>query len=155
MEKEWIMEKTTKIFKMIREKTREEDLQAFVSEYNSAFSRRVNEIVFNMNKPIMERIFKVFNFRIQLNDEEKIKELLLIENKYLRSEGFAYCPCKIEHIAENICPCVTCIEEINENGHCHCRMFIKKEENNLLIASTVSVLFFLILLGSLILASIF
>jgi len=37
--------------------------------------------------------------------------------------GDAYCPCKIEKIPENICPCQSHIADIKKDGHCRCRLF--------------------------------
>ena len=33
-----------------------------------------------------------------------------------------YCPCRVQKVSENICPCV----EFLETGHCRCQLFIKK-----------------------------
>lgn len=44
-----------------------------------------------------------------------IKALARNHEKY----GAAYCPCKIEHIPENICPC----NDYTSTGNCHCGLY--------------------------------
>lgn len=39
--------------------------------------------------------------------------------------GARYCPCKLDLVASNVCPCV----ELRTTGHCHCGLFIKEEVN--------------------------
>lgn len=46
-----------------------------------------------------------------------VKGLNRNEGKY----GKRYCPCKIDKIATNVCPC----KEYRETGFCHCGLFIK------------------------------
>ena len=68
----------------------------------------------------------------RLNPDEQIVKRLIssflsIEEKY----GFKYCPCrrltkdrkKDEKI---ICPCIYHKKEIQEQGHCHCFLFVEK-----------------------------
>lgn len=67
----------------------------------------------------------------KLNPEKKtveavIKGLLEREKKF----GFRYCPCRrvtgeAEEDKKIICPCVFHREEIEKDGHCLCRLFIK------------------------------
>ncbi|MCK4651109.1 hypothetical protein KAT08_02940 [Candidatus Babeliales bacterium] len=67
----------------------------------------------------------------RLNPNKKIKETLIIqlikrENKF----GKKYCPCRRISGNEiidkkNICPCIYHKKEIEEQGHCHCFLFIK------------------------------
>lgn len=53
--------------------------------------------------------------KFKLTDNEKLLEVL--------REGFkkkgGYCPCKVEEIDENICPC----DEFINEGKCHCGLF--------------------------------
>lgn len=35
-----------------------------------------------------------------------------------------HCPCKIQKIEENLCPC----DEFIETKHCHCKLWVKIEE---------------------------
>lgn len=39
--------------------------------------------------------------------------------------GFPYCPCTSEKNSDNICPCKYHMDEIVNNGRCHCNLFIK------------------------------
>ncbi len=68
----------------------------------------------------------------QLNPDKQVvkrlaSNLLNIEEKY----GFKYCPCRRltkdkKKDKKIICPCVYHKKEINEQGHCHCFLFVKK-----------------------------
>jgi len=76
-----------------------------------------------------EEYAKKNNF--SLNSDRKIaegiiKSLLEREKKF----GFRYCPCR--KISDNpeedkkiICPCYFHLSEIERNGHCLCRLFVK------------------------------
>jgi len=35
------------------------------------------------------------------------------------------CPCRVEN---HQCPCVYHLKEIEDKGHCHCNLFIKKSD---------------------------
>lgn len=61
-------------------------------------------------------------------DEEELEMVLdgLVQNK--REHGRQYCPCRLvtgdeEKDQPKICPCEWHEEEIEEDGHCHCRLF--------------------------------
>lgn len=56
------------------------------------------------------------NFRV-------VQAILKSQNKFHEKEGEYYCPCKKEHVPENICPCVNSQNEIDADGHCHCKLF--------------------------------
>jgi len=61
-----------------------------------------------------------------LNPNPQIIEVLLAkENKNKIQFGEFYCPCKIQHIKQNICPCKDAQKEIDETGHCHCNLFVR------------------------------
>lgn len=106
-----------------------EDCQKFVDVYNTIFDEGKNEFVYKIqlgdNSRIIERTYKVRKFKIKLNEEKKLNVLLKGENKFIREEGAPYCPCKLQHIDENICPCEECLDEAEELGHCHCLMYVK------------------------------
>ncbi len=105
-----------------------EDCQKYVDVYNTAFNEEKKEFKFNIqleNGRIIERIFKVRNFKIKLNEEKKVYALLKGQNHFIGEEGAPYCPCKLQHIDENICPCEECLDEAEELGHCHCQMYVK------------------------------
>ena len=60
--------------------------------------------------------------------ERVIKGLLENEKKY----GQRYCPCRRvsgnpEEDKPKICPCAWHLEELERDGHCYCRLFVKKE----------------------------
>ncbi len=64
----------------------------------------------------------------KLNPNEKAVELLikgLINNE--EKFGKKYCPCRKVHKDETVCPCVYHKKEIEEQGHCHCFLFVGKE----------------------------
>ncbi|RLI62093.1 MAG: ferredoxin:thioredoxin reductase [Promethearchaeia archaeon] len=68
-------------------------------------------------------------FRLNPNKkvvEQVIKGLLKNEEKF----GEKYCPCRrVQGIPEKdkgiICPCVFHKKEIEEQGHCHCLLYVK------------------------------
>lgn len=70
--------------------------------------------------------------KISLNPDQRISEavikgLLEREQKY----GQRYCPCRkitgcLEEDKKIICPCVYHLDEIEKDGHCLCRLFVKK-----------------------------
>jgi len=70
-------------------------------------------------------------FRFKLNPERKVMEMLV--EKLIKNEekyGARYCPCCI--ISGNpgkdkgkICPCEECPKEVEKDGYCHCRLFVK------------------------------
>jgi ferredoxin-thioredoxin reductase catalytic chain len=47
--------------------------------------------------------------------------------KKFRKFGNFYCPCKLQNTPENICPCKDHVKEIEANGICHCRLYIKNK----------------------------
>lgn len=77
----------------------------------------------------LEQYAKESGFR--LNPDDKIVSFVikgLLKNK--KEKGEFYCPCRIvsgdkKEDMKIICPCVYHITEINENGHCHCNLFVK------------------------------
>jgi len=53
----------------------------------------------------------------------------LVEGLLAKRERFGdfYCPCKIDNIQENICPCLeTRMGSVERNGKCHCGLFWKE-----------------------------
>jgi ferredoxin-thioredoxin reductase catalytic chain len=55
-----------------------------------------------------------------------IKGIIRNETKY----GARYCPCRIrtgdkEKDKAIICPCIYHLNEIKEQGHCHCMIFVQ------------------------------
>ncbi|HJX50961.1 ferredoxin:thioredoxin reductase [Candidatus Pacearchaeota archaeon RBG_13_36_9] len=69
---------------------------------------------------------------ISLNSNDKIADTIikgLLRNK--ETKGEIYCPCRIvtgnrEKDKEIACPCVFHRGEIELQGFCHCRLFVKK-----------------------------
>jgi ferredoxin-thioredoxin reductase catalytic subunit len=52
----------------------------------------------------------------------------LIEGLLKKYERFGdfYCPCKIDNIPENVCPCLETRQgSVEKNGRCHCGLFWK------------------------------
>ncbi|MDD5192933.1 MAG: ferredoxin-thioredoxin reductase catalytic domain-containing protein [Candidatus Nanoarchaeia archaeon] len=68
---------------------------------------------------------------IKLNSDKKIVEGIikgLLRNK--KEKGELYCPCRRvtgnkEEDKKIICPCIFHLDEIKENGKCHCGLFVK------------------------------
>ncbi len=64
----------------------------------------------------------------RLNPDKKVVESLiktLIKNE--EKFGKKYCPCRIIHNDESVCPCVYHKKEIKEQGHCHCFLFVSND----------------------------
>ncbi len=67
-----------------------------------------------------------------LNSDKKVLDLLikgLIKNK--EEHGDFYCPCRMitgnkSVDSKNICPCSTHEDEVEQKGHCHCSLFLKR-----------------------------
>jgi len=66
-------------------------------------------------------------------DEDELETVLqgLAENK--EEFGRQYCPCRLvtgdeEEDRPKICPCEWHEEEIEDMGHCHCRLFFDPDE---------------------------
>ncbi len=60
-------------------------------------------------------------------DKEMVKK---IKEGLKRTGG--YCPCKIQHIKENICMCEEFRNQIKDpdfEGYCHCRLYYKSKED--------------------------
>jgi len=105
-----------------------EDCQDFVNAYNKAFDEGKKEFDYDIELKdgrIVNRLFIIKQFKIKLNDEKKVNTLLKGENKFIDKEGAPFCPCKLQHIDENICPCKDSLDEAEEMGHCHCQMYVK------------------------------
>ncbi len=66
---------------------------------------------------------------IMLNPDTNIVDNIisgLLRNK--DSKGDLYCPCRlVSGDKEIVCPCVYHRGEIELQGFCHCRLFVKKE----------------------------
>jgi ferredoxin-thioredoxin reductase catalytic subunit len=70
---------------------------------------------------------------ISLNPDEQVVNGVikgLLRNR--ETKGELYCPCRMvtgnkDKDAEIVCPCVYHRGEIELQGFCHCRLFVKKE----------------------------
>jgi len=70
---------------------------------------------------------------LKLNPNDNIVNAIVMglarnQEKY----GAAYCPCRPvtgnkEEDKKIICPCIYNKDEIEKDGHCHCRLFVKEE----------------------------
>jgi len=66
-----------------------------------------------------------------LNPDEKVVERItngIFMNK--EKHGEEYCPCRRvtgnkEEDAQKICPCVWHKDEVQKDGHCFCKLFVK------------------------------
>ena len=88
-----------------------------------------------MKKEIEETIEKYQKYAkkngFQLNpDKEVVKNIIEILLKKEETLGKRYCPCRRltedkEKNKEIICPCKFHLNEIKNDGHCHCFLFVK------------------------------
>lgn len=61
---------------------------------------------------------------VRFNEDASFVER--IENALKMREG--YCPCRIQRIPENICPCKEFRDQVADpafEGYCHCRLYYK------------------------------
>lgn len=69
---------------------------------------------------------------IKLNsDRELVENIIKAMLKKEEMFGERYCPCRRltedkEKNKDLICPCISCLEEVEKQGHCHCQLFVKK-----------------------------
>ncbi|MDD4662211.1 MAG: ferredoxin-thioredoxin reductase catalytic domain-containing protein [Candidatus Pacebacteria bacterium] len=87
----------------------EDKIKNLIKEYE-AYAQK-NGFKLNPDKKIVENIVKIL-----LKKEETL--------------GEKYCPCRRlsnnkEEDKKIICPCVYHLEEIENDGHCHCFLFVK------------------------------
>ncbi len=72
----------------------------------------------------------------RLNPDTEIVEMILkglVENK--KEYGRQYCPCRSvtgdkEEDKKKICPCFWHKQEIEEDGMCHCQLFVAPEKKD-------------------------
>jgi len=68
-----------------------------------------------------------------LNPDQRMLGLVIAGlAKNLKEKGKAYCPCRLltgneQEDAKNVCPCIFHLKELEEDGHCKCRLFFRKE----------------------------
>ena len=81
-------------------------------------------------RPVIERIAEKNNW--VLNPSKDIADSViegLARNQILR--GKRYCPCRLPSGDEGqdkqyICPCRPSHDDVEESGHCHCYLYMKK-----------------------------
>lgn len=88
------------VLKRPKDMTPEEEIRSRVENF-----ARLREYHFNaMKEPLIEALLR----------------------KYDRYGDF-YCPCKIDNIPENVCPCLETRQgSVERNGRCHCGLFWKE-----------------------------
>lgn len=88
------------VLKRPKDMTPEEEIRARVENFARLRNYHFNE----MKEPLIEALLK----------------------KYERYGDF-YCPCKIDNIPENICPCLETRQgSVERDGRCHCGLFWKE-----------------------------
>lgn len=80
-----------------------------------------------MLEDLLEQHAKNHNY--DFNRKDKIRKAV-IKGLQRNKEKFGnyFCPCRVEKIKENVCPCAYHEKEINEKGECHCQLFCKKKK---------------------------
>ena len=87
-----------------------EEIKTLIEEYEVHAEK--HGFILNPNKKIVEHIVRAIL--------KKEKEC-----------GHGYCPCRVVtgNIKEDqkiVCPCVYHLDELKDQGYCHCRLFVKK-----------------------------
>ena len=82
-------------------------------------------------KELMKKYAESQGFKLNM-DEEVVNSVIkgLLENE--ARHGYRYCPCRVltgdrPRDAKLICPCVYHKDEIGSMGHCHCGLFMAKD----------------------------
>lgn len=79
----------------------------------------------SLEEEIRQRIENFARFRGYHFNEMKESLIGGLLKKHERYGDF-YCPCKIDNIPENVCPCLeTRSGSVEKNGRCHCGLFWK------------------------------
>lgn len=108
----------------------EEDIKKWLEEFltdgqqEKIKESRIKELMAEYSKYAEENGFK-------LNPDKKIVERVingLLENE--KKHGEKYCPCRRvtgekEEDSKKICPCFWHKDEINKDGHCFCRLYVR------------------------------
>jgi ferredoxin-thioredoxin reductase catalytic chain len=63
-------------------------------------------------------------------DSKQVNNLIKAQNLLHEKFGDYYCPCKVKKIPENVCPCEGSTAEMEKDGHCHCQLYYKCEDQN-------------------------
>ncbi len=70
----------------------------------------------------IENFARLRNYKFNELKEPLVEGLLKKHERY----GDFYCPCKIDNIPENVCPCLETRQgSVERNGRCHCGLFWK------------------------------
>lgn len=72
------------------------------------------------------RDYPIYDFDIEMNSVDVLERLLKAENNLIKKKGLPYCPCKIDHSRDNVCPCIDCVDEIKVSKACCCYMYVIK-----------------------------
>lgn len=79
---------------------------------------------FERLKRVAEKKEYIFN-----PNEDWVKQVITLMCNNLKEFGKYFCPCKQHHPVEPeidpVCPCKSLDDEIERDGHCHCRLFFK------------------------------
>ena len=106
----------------------EKDIKEWLGEAlevsNNNQQEKIEELMVEYSKYAEENGFK-------LNPDKKIVERVingLLENE--KKHGQKYCPCRRvtgdkEEDSKKICPCFWHKDEINKDGHCFCRLYVR------------------------------
>jgi len=64
------------------------------------------------------------------SDAERVNKVIGLMTRNLKDFGAYYCPCKQSHpldpVRDTLCPCAALDEELEQEGHCFCRLFYKE-----------------------------
>ena len=70
--------------------------------------------------------YALFN-KIELSSKKSLVKLIIKGlNNNKEKHGEYYCPCRVVRTEQTVCPCTSCLKDVEENGSCHCNLFVKR-----------------------------
>jgi ferredoxin-thioredoxin reductase catalytic chain len=84
---------------------------------------------YNENNKRVEELAVSHGFRLN-PDKERVKKVLGLMTMNFNEFGKYYCPCKQSHPLDPdkdvLCPCSGINDEVTKDGHCFCKLFYRK-----------------------------
>lgn len=72
-------------------------------------------------------MYKELPPNVSINPDKRIVDMLVKK----MSENGGYCPCRIQHLEEYLCPCTEFRDQVADpefSGFCHCHLYLKEKK---------------------------